>query len=191
MQPEPGTAVIVAGDLRQAGEIIDKADALPPILVSTADVEAATSLMARAKVLWKAVEDRRVFHKGPLDQIIKKIDATAKKVQTPMKDIETKCKAMLGRWKMEQEIEKQRREDEAMQAAEEEGRETPDLTVAEVNVFVPTVKSRQLPRVRITDESLLERKYLMPNIALIEQDVKAGLAVPGAELYYQTSIVNS
>ncbi len=182
--------VVIGADLRLAAGISDFADQLPIMLTTPADVEAATSCMKQAGDLWSVVEKRRAETKKPFADIVKKIDAKAKTILAPLAEIEEKCKSLLRQWTYAQEVEKQRLEDEAMQQAETDGRETPDLTVAVVETFVPEVKTRQLPRVRITDESLLPDMYWVPNMALIESHVKAGTPVPGAEMYYETVIVN-
>lgn len=188
---DPGTAVIVQrGDLVSAAALIDAADLLPRTLTDAATVEHVSAVMQKAKSLWKQVEDRRTEYKKPLSAIIAKLDTNAKKITGPMKEIEEKCKDLLRRWALQQELEKQRAEDLAMAEAEESGRETPDLTVATVEVFVPKVETRQMPRVRITNESLIPRKYLMVDLQRLEADVLADIPVEGAEKFFETIVVN-
>lgn len=51
-----------------------------------------------------------------------------------------------------------------------------------------TTTIKKVPYVDIYDEAKLPRQYLMPNKALIDQDVKAGVEVPGARLAYREEV---
>ncbi len=147
--------------------------------------------MKQAKSVWKAVEERRVDLKSPLADTIKRIDARAKTILGPMKEIEEKCKTLLNRWEYERKMEAARVEDEAMAKAEEEGRETPDLTVVEPDVFVPKVHTRDYDRIRIVDESLIPRQYMLVNMPALEVAVlQNGRVIPGVEKYVETIVVN-
>jgi hypothetical protein len=97
--------------------------------------------------------------------------------------------------KLQEELD--RKAEEERKAAEQRG-ESPQIPepITELAPAVTrTVRSnggsstvRKVPYVEIFDESKLPRAYLMPNKPLIDQDVKAGLEVPGARLAYRDEL---
>jgi hypothetical protein len=53
---------------------------------------------------------------------------------------------------------------------------------------VGEVQVRKVKKVRITNESLLPRSYLVPDMVIIRRDALAGIAIPGTEVFEEELI---
>lgn len=186
-------SVLEAIDFKVAAEIYELREHLPVSIANSSDVMTVTTLMKRAGALYKQVNKRREFYKEPLSALVKRIDEISNQIREPMKEIEAYCKELLGRYKMDQHMKEQEKHEQALIDAAEDGRHTPDLTQAapaQVDIYVPKVHTRTYQRVRIVDESVIPRKYLVPDVKAIEADALNGVVIPGVELYSEEIIVN-
>jgi hypothetical protein len=132
---------------------------------------------------------------GLIDHLDKQIIAYIRKEEEAARQLQEEANRIAA------EAEAKRQEDlrkiEAERAkAEEEGKPLPEIAVEAEPVVADiapavsrTIRSsngtssiRKIPTPVIFDESLLPRKYLVPNVPLINHDVKAGIEVPGARL---------
>ena len=53
---------------------------------------------------------------------------------------------------------------------------------------VGEVQIRKIKKVRISDEALLPRQYLVPDMVAIRKDALAGVSIAGVEVYEDESI---
>lgn len=51
-----------------------------------------------------------------------------------------------------------------------------------------SIRKRTVSKIRVIDESLLPREYLIPNDKKIAEDFKNGIEIPGTEVYLDTII---
>ena len=96
--------------------------------------------------------------------------------------------------------EKQKKIDDARAKAEAAGKEFEEPQIPEVAAELAeqvdttlratggTSSVRKIPKVRILDESLIPRDYLVPDLVKINRDVKANIKVAGCELYYEPTV---
>ena len=190
----PRIRVLEAADFKEAAVVYDLVENLPPTISGAADVEYVSNVMKKAGHLYKTVNKRREELKAPFIEIGRAIDDKSDMLRPPLKEIETRCKEMLARWKMDERLKEQEKHAEALEMATAEGRHTPDLTqevaCVDTNVFTPKVSTRKIPRIRIVDESVIPRKYLVPDMKAIEADAFNGIIVPGIELFTEEIVVN-
>jgi|GEM_PF-2526137 len=97
--------------------------------------------------------------------------------------------------KAQDKIDEENRKLEAGEITEEQAEkkiekvETKLEKVEEVTTKNSDFHTRVIKKVRITNESLLPRIYLVPNEVKIRKDVLNGVEVPGAEMYDEKTIV--
>lgn len=182
---------------RAAATVSESFEHLPDAVRNDADVLVVQEVMRRASNVFDLIEARRVELKKPVDALVKAVQAQAKEVLDPLNEIVEACKARLRIYTLAKQRAEQARIAEEMEAAEEEGRATPDLTKAETQravstAFAPKIHTRTVKRAVVTDSTLLPDEYWMPNQALIEQHALGAnpVAIPGVTVLSETDVVN-
>lgn len=156
----------------------------------------------------KKVEDQRKEVKAPFLDLGKKIDAAANSVLIPLLSCKERLGIMMVMYKREKEIEKQkelaRAEEEARKRKEREEQakgpatsfeeaveqQQPQAAQQVVKIEVPTFSTVKLvtrKELKIVDESLIPRQYLVPDTVKIRKELLEGAVIPGCRLEEVTS----
>lgn len=182
---------------RAAAAVSESFEQLPDAVRNEADVLSVQEVMRRAGNVFDLIDVRRTALKKPIDALAKEVQAQAKSVLDPMDEIVESCKSKLRLYALAKARAEQARIAEEMEAAEEEGRATPDLTKAEVRrevlaAFAPKIATRVTKRAVVTDSTLLPDAYWIPNQVLIEQHALGpnAIAIPGVTVLSETTVVN-
>lgn len=154
--------------------------------------EEAGKMLIEAQKIMKNIEVRRKFFVDPYKAVAKAIDNFFNGAYDPLDNAVRGLRARMGTYAME--VERKQKEAEAkILAKEAAGRIKPETAVRQMaNVEtapritrseVGSVSYRTDRKLRIIDPNLIPREYLVVNERLVETTLKAGKAVPGAELY--------
>lgn len=167
------------------------------IIDSDAKMFEATDLLKKIKVVGKMITDKKELITKPLNQALKEARDMFRPIEDSCSESEALVKRKMIAYQNEQE--KIRREELAkIEKKVEKGTmkvETAIKKIENVQEVQTSVQSsigaastRILKKVRITDESLIPREYLVPDMKKIEMVAKAGVAIPGVEIYEEKSI---
>jgi hypothetical protein len=153
------------------------------------DCLAARELLVRAARTLKAVEVERKQAAAPFNRIADQIYAAVRVVTDPLQTAVTLLKTRLADYS--NRIEAERAAVAAKQALlpVPEGRLTPAILSMPEDRGPAPISTRTTTSVEVFDASLLPQRYLIPNLALIEADVRAGIEIPGCRVVSRTSVV--
>lgn len=161
-------------------------------LKTPADVERAGELLEAIKQAEKLITTRKEDITRPLMRGLASVRDLFKPLELTLDNAKKVTKAkMLAYDTLEQEkiaIEKAR-----IEARVEKGTMREDTAVSKIaSVGTGTkMKTRTLTKVRVTDETLLPREFLTPNMtAITEAILRQGQHVPGAEKYTEKVVAS-
>ena len=154
--------------------------------------EEAGKMLIEAQKIMKNIEVRRKFFVDPYKAVAKAIDNFFNGAYDPLDNAVKGLRARMGTYATE--VERKQKEAEAkILAKEAAGKIKPETAVRQmanvetapriVRSEVGSVSYRTDRKLRIIDANLIPREYLVVNERLVETTLKAGKAVPGAELY--------
>lgn len=167
------------------------------IIDSDAKMGYATDMLKQIKVVGKLITEKKELITKPLNQALKEARDMFRPYEETCEETEKIVKQKMVAYQNEQE--KKRREELAkIEAKVEKGTMKMETAikkienVQEVQTSVQgstgAISTRILKKVRIADESLLPREYLIPDLKKIEAVAKAGVEIPGVEVYEEKSI---
>jgi len=168
------------------------------VIKSDDDYSIGVEIASKLKQLAKAVKAKK-------DEVIKPINAGLKAARDLFKPVETSLET--AEFELEQKMlawNAQKRKAAELEAAKiaarvEKGtlkQETADRKLENIVQPVKTVKTdtgakateKMLPDYVVSNPELLPRAYLMPDIAKIKADLKAGVSIPGAEIQMRATM---
>lgn len=167
------------------------------IIDSDAKMFEATDLLKKIKVVGKMITDKKELITKPLNQALKEARDMFRPIEESCAESESLVKRKMITYQNEQE-----RIRKAELAKIEKKVETGTMKVETAIKKIETVQevqksvqgtfgaasTRIIKKVRITDENLIPREYLVPDMKKIEQVAKAGVVIPGVEVYEEKSI---
>lgn len=163
------------------------------VIENATDMEYATDLRHSVKEIKKKLTDRKEEMTRPLMQAL----ASTRDLFRPLETLYSEAeKTINGKMLEFQDAEAERIKAQKVEAVKslESGEITPETAIekmAEAGT-VPTsvegkrgkITTRVVPKVRVIDESLIPREYLVPDLVKIAEAIlQKGLEVPGAEKY--------
>lgn len=178
---------------KQEVAIIEKEiSALPaaPKIETQTDLDNAAIVLTRIKGIAKMMDERKKQITAPLMESLASVRDLFRKYEDSLKASEAAFKtAILSYQTAQDQIAEQAREKVA--ARVEKGTMRADTAIEKLNGIqgakkVEGFSTRTVTKVRITDEALIPREYLMVNTALLTDALlKHKLTVPGAETYQE------
>lgn len=170
------------------------------VIQNEKDMVKATDVLANIKRIGKELKDYKEMQTRPFMDALDEIRDTLKPLEQNRDEAERTIKNKMLAYQQEQ----QRLNDEAkakLEARVEKGTMKQETAVAKIEEMgevktttqgkVGAVATRTIKRYRVVDETLLPREYLVPNIAKITEDLRAGKEVAGAEMYTEQVIASS
>jgi hypothetical protein len=159
---------------------------------SDQDCLKARALLVRANQTLKAVESERAQAAAPFNAITKQIYEAVRLVTDPLQTAVSLLKTQLAEYINSVEAQRTAAAAEAARLSvvqSADGRLTPAIISIPDERGPAPIATRTVTTVEITDLALIPRKYLIPNLAMIEADVRAGIDVPGCRLVNKTTVV--
>lgn len=167
------------------------------IIDSDAKMFEATDLLKKIKVVGKMITEKKELITKPLNQALKEARDMFRPIEESCAESESLVKRKMIAYQNEQE-----RIRKAELAKIEKKVETGTMKVETAIKKIETVQevqksvqgefgaasTRIIKKVRITDENLIPREYLVPDMKKIETVAKAGVEIPGVEVYEEKSI---
>lgn len=161
-------------------------------LKSPADVEVASELLKQITNAEKLLVTRKEEITRPLMKGLASVRDLFKPLELTLDNAKKTTKAKLLAYSTAEE-EKIAVEKARIEARLENGTIREDTAIAKISAvgMATKMKTRTLTKVRVTDESLLPREFLTPNLAAITEAIlRQGQHVPGAEKY-QEKVISS
>ena len=172
--------------------LVAQADAIVA-LKTEEDVKNATEVLSKLNKTLDRVDEEKSKILDPLKEAAKAEKARWEPIETAFKGAVDRIRGMLSKYQTEK-IKKQKEDEAAILARTKEGKgnftpETAIRKLGEVEAPVAKVQTeegglsfRPKDTLKVTDESLIPRKYLQVNESLLLNDLKSGLTIPGAEI---------
>lgn len=167
------------------------------IIDSDAKMSEATEILKKIKVVGKMITEKKELITKPINQALKEAREMFKPLESDCSDAEREIKNKMIAYQNEVET-KRKKELEKIEKKVENGTMKIETAIKKVDKVqeVPTsvtsgtgsISTRIIKKVRIVDESIIPREYLIPDIKKIEAVAKAGVEIPGVELYEEKSI---
>lgn len=152
--------------------------------------QAKTSL-TQVKEIKKIVQEKKDSVVKPLNEALKNTRALFKPIEDKVDVIETYLKGEVLKYNTKLLQEQRKREEEA-QAKIEKGATFEEATklVANTEKKIDAIPTRKIKRLKIVDESKIERQFLIPDEQAIKEALLSGIKVSGCELVEEEIIVN-
>lgn len=145
---------------------------------SEEDQSFAAEILREIKVKHEEVEKKRTSITKPLNQALREVNNLFRPLKQALEKSEKLLKYKIAEYQQEQEKENARRLIEAAQSdSPEEAQEA--LSSIQSTTSPKGVNVRYKWKAKIVDESKIPRKYLVPDVSLIEAD--APNKIPGVE----------
>lgn len=157
----------------------------------------ATELKAKLKEIGKTLKDRKEEITKPLNEALK----SARALFTPLEERYETAETIVGKKLIayKQKIEAEARAEEAKIAARvEKGTlriETAERKLESIEKVEKTIQTnhgqvqfRKIKKVRIINETLIPRNYLVVDMVAVRRDALAGINIPGAEVYEEETV---
>jgi len=177
-------------------------------ITTLAELSSAAEIRKNLKELGKKVKEEKEKATKPLKEVLDAVkswfgpiednyEQAEKLISSKIIDYQDliEKKRLAEEKKAQDKIDEENRKLEAGEITEEQAEkkiekvETKLEKVEEVTTKNSDFHTRVIKKVRITNESLLPRIYLVPNEVKIRKDVLNGVEVPGAEMYDEKTIV--
>lgn len=162
-----------------------------------ADMEQAADVLSRIKKVGKMLDSYKETQTRPLMTQLQEIRDTLKPLEQNRDEAEKIIKSKMLAYQKEVDAKNQLERDR-LAARVEKGTMNQDTAIEKIENQqevkktaqgkVGKIATRKITKYRIVDERLIPREYLTPNMALITDAIKRGVAVPGAESYQEDVI---
>ena len=167
------------------------------IIDSDAKMSEATEILKKIKVVGKMITEKKELITKPINQALKEAREMFRPLENDCSDAEREIKSKMIAYQNEVEM-KRKKELEKIEKKVESGTMKIETAIKKVDKVqeVPTsvtsgggsISTRIIKKVRIIDESIIPREYLVPDMKKIEAVAKAGVEIQGVELYEEKSI---
>lgn len=154
--------------------------------------EKAKEMLAFIKTIRKSVDEKKDTVVKPLNEALKNFRNLFKPIETKLDTVEDFVKGEVFKYNQKLLAEQKKREDEA-RAKIEAGASIEEASkkVENINNKIDQIRTRKVAKLKITNESLIPREYLIPDTNKIVGDLKSGVPVAGCEIVYEEIMVNS
>lgn len=162
-------------------------DAQSLIISDPQGLERARDVLRRLNHCWRALDESRSIAKNPFWEHAKLIDLTAKPLLLPVEQAISTLKDRIANYGALVEAARALQEKERLAAEAEAAANRGDrLTPAIVMQPAETIEAAKIPTrpeavIESIDMNMLPRAYMVPNEALIKQDMLKGINVPGVK----------
>lgn len=193
--PETKEVAVVKG---QASKALSAAQAFE--IKTPEDYTTANDHLAKMKQVAKLIKERKELITKPLMEalnsardLFKPIEANLAEAERVMKgkmlayNDEVDKKAEQDRLRLAQRVEKGTMKAETAVAKMETIEDAPTSVQGKVGASAVRI----IKKYRVVDETKIPREYLVPDMGKITEALKAGKAVPGAEIYEEKVIASS
>ncbi len=164
------------------------------------DMNKATDALHNVRMAEKYITEKKTEITGPLMKSLSAVRDLFKPLESNLSEANKVIKAKMLDWQVaeDERIEKEKARIAARVAKGTMKIETAASKLEEVGESGKTSKGevgkssiRTVKKVRITDENVIPRMYLVPNISLITEDIlKKGITILGVETYEEKTIVS-
>ncbi len=172
---------------------------------SDIEIRTATNDLGIISGLKKGIEERRQLYVRPINEHIKAVNSAFKLLTDPIEQADkiTRDKILTYR----AEVERKRREAEAINQAkidlarrEAEFSGTGEITVDTTPVIIPAAPPARIQadtanagtakvwKFEVSDENLLPKEFMLPDLVKIGKVVRAGVNIPGVKAWQEDSI---
>jgi len=163
------------------------------VVTSKEDLEKGAELLNAVIKVEKVITERKNAITKPLMASLASIRDLFKPLEAGPAEAKKTIKAKMLDYTIAEE-ERVDKEKARVEARVEKGTMRTDTAIKKLEDIgdAPKTNLRKVTKVRIVDESLLPREYLIPNLtAITEAVLKQKINVPGTEVYEEKSIVGS
>jgi thiamine pyrophosphate-dependent acetolactate synthase large subunit-like protein len=172
--------------------IITQADAILT-LTTEEDVKNATEVLSKLNKTLDRVDEEKSKILDPLKEAAKAEKARWEPLETAFKGAIDRIRGLLSSYQTAK-IKAQKEEEDKILARTKEGKgnftaetairklEAVEAPQAKVTTDVGSLAFRPKDTLKITDESLIPRRYLVVDESRLLTDLKSGLTIPGAEI---------
>ncbi len=180
---------------QQATKALNAANELS--ITSNEEMVKATDLLSKMKTVARMIKERKEEITKPLTEALNSARDLFKPIESNLADAEKVVKTKMLSWQDEEDkrIEAAKAkvmdkvEDGKMSAEKASGKiEQIGEVQTSVRGKVGSVSTKIIKKYRVTDETKIPREFLTPDMVKITEALKAGQAVPGAEMYEEKTI---
>jgi len=165
---------------KQAAPLIKKLSQIDSIR-SNEDYEKAAVTMKALKEIAKESAEKRKSIIEPMNQAIRNVNSLFAPFNKRIAEMEHDVKALMTNYLEEQEA-KSKKLEESFKKGDIAKPSTLLRKQAQLQPTSEVAVVRTLQKVKIEDLQKVPRKYMVPDLRLIEQALKEGIAVPGCTL---------
>lgn len=156
------------------------------------DADVATELLHNVKQAQKALDEKKTGITRPLMQSLSQIRELFKPLESNLADATSIIKSKILAWTIEEQ-DKKDKEQARIAARVEKGTMRADTAASKLETISkdePRTNMRTLKKVRIVDDTVIPREWLVPDmIRITEAVLRQGLVIPGIECYEEKSII--
>lgn len=167
------------------------------VIQTDADMESAADVLSKIKKVGKLIKERKEQITQPLNDALKSARGLFAPLEQNHEEAERVIKNKMLAYQREV-ADRNRIEQERVAARVEKGTMKQETAVAKIESQqevkkqaegkVGKVTTRKITKYRVVDETKLPREFLIPNISKINEALKAGQEVSGAESYQEDII---
>ena len=179
----------------QVSKLENQANAV--IITSQEEYAGAIDLVSKLKDAGSKLKNAKESITKPLNEALKNARNLFSPIEEQFEKAESIVKSKLLAYKQKVDAEVKAKE-EAIAKKVESGAiklETAERKLENIERVDQTTKGkigevqiRTIKKVRISDESLLPRKYLVPDLVAIRRDALGGETIPGVEVYNEETV---
>jgi len=171
--------------------------AVSVLIESQDDYVNAVDIVSKLKETGSEIKNRKESITKPLNESLRNIRELFKPIEDQFANAERIIKEKILGYKRKKD-EEARAEEAKIAARMAKGTiklETAERKMVEIERVENTtrgavgeVQIKNVRKVRISDESAVPRKYLVPDMVLIRRDALTGIDIPGVEVYNEESV---
>lgn len=186
------TANQVVGNIAETSRII---------INSQPTFDKAKDKLGEIKEIKKIVNDKKESITKPLNEALKNVRGLFKPIEDKIDVIENYLKTEVLKYNQKLLAEQRKREEEANKKIEEEqakGKSLDEINIDKIakpltNITqkVEAIKTRKIKKLRIINEQLIPREYLIPNEVAIKEALLNGIKVDGCEIFEEEIAINN
>lgn len=156
-------------------------------VTSQATLEVALDARVKLGELTKQVTATKKTITDPINLSLKNVRALFAPLETRLEEIDKHLYQEITKWRQAKEAEQQKKmaEIETKVKAGEITFEKASAQLERQSEKTKIIPQRVVTKARVTDLKKIPEQYITVNLWAIEKDLRAGIAVPGAELYQE------
>lgn len=161
------------------------------IVNSQPTLEQAKQSLVQVKEIKKIVTEKKDSIIKPLNEALKNARSLFKPIEDKVDVIEDYLKTSILKYNTKL-LEEQRKREEEAQEKIKAGASFDEATklVSKTEKKIDAIPTRKIKRLKIIDETLIPRQFLVPNEVAIKEALSSGIKVAGCELVEEEIVVN-